>query len=556
MTRVAFWDRPEGEKSEIRVRQKLSLFSCPHLAPSYLTSRLLLLAFEMSYAVELINITKRFARTLANDSVTLKVPSSSIHALVGENGAGKTTLMETLYGLYQPDAGKIKIHEKEVAIKSPHDSINYGIGMVHQHFMLVPTLTVLENIILGAEDTRRAFLDLGKTTSRINELAERFSLSVPLDRKVQDLGVGVQQRVEILKALYRKADILILDEPTAVLTPQESTQLFNILAELKEQGKTIVLITHKLNEVMAISDRVSVMRKGKIVGELETSQTSPQEIAEMMVGRPVLLRVEKSLSKAGEPVLSVSNLSYIDRRGIPLLKNVSLEVNSGEILGIAGVEGNGQTQLIECVTGLFRPTSGRIALNGVDLVGLSVGQIFDSGLAHVPEDRIRRGLVTDLSIKENLILGMHTHREFSSKVSMRRPAIEHNARLLIEKYDVRPPDPDALARGLSGGNQQKVIIARELSRQSRLIVASQPTRGVDIGGTEFIHRTLVSERDKGKAILLISADLTEILSLSDRIAVMYDGTIVKVFPDNKVDESELGLYMTGTKGNGKEAALA
>ena len=381
-------------------------------------------------------------------------------------------------------------------------------------------------------------------------------MSVPLNERVQDVGVGIQQRVEILKAIYRRADILILDEPTAVLTPQESTQLFGILSELKQQGKTIVLITHKLNEVMAISEHVSVMRKGKIAGELDTAETNPQEIAQLMVGRPVLLKVEKDKSKTGHPVLSVNDLSYVDRRGIAILKDVSLEVSSGEILGIAGIEGNGQTQLVEAITGLLKPTSGTIMLNGINLGDLSVSQIFESGLAHIPEDRIKRGLVVDLPIKENLILGMHTRNEFSSRLSMKLSGIEQNAKLLIEKYDVRPPNPDALARELSGGNQQKVIIARELSRNSKLIVASQPTRGVDIGGTEFIHRTLVSERDNGKAILLISADLTEILSLSDRIAVIYDGRIVKVFSDNKVEESELGLYMTGTKGNGKTAALA
>lgn len=508
----------------------------------------------MPYAIELLNITKRFARTVANDDVTLKVESGSIHALVGENGAGKTTLMETLYGLYQPDSGKIRIHEKEVSIKSPHDSINLGIGMVHQHFMLVSPLTVLENIVLGAETTKYNFLDLKKTTAEISELAGRFALSVPLDEKVENIGVGIQQRVEILKAIYRKADILVLDEPTAVLTPQESVQLFRILSELKEEGKTIVLITHKLNEVMAISDHVSVMRKGKIVGEVETAKTNPQELAQMMVGRPVLLRVEKAEKKAGDPVLIVNDLSFVDRRGISLLKNVSLEVASGEILGIAGVEGNGQSQLVECIAGLIKPTSGSVTVDGIQIAGLTPREVFARGLAHVPEDRIKRGLVVDMDIKENLILGMHTQPQFSSRLSMNENGITANAQLLITKFDIRPTNPDALARGLSGGNQQKVIIARELSRNAQVIVASQPTRGVDIGGIEFIHRTLVEARDSGKAILLVSADLNEVLSLSDRIAVMYGGQIVKVFPDNKVEESELGLYMTGAKGNREKKA--
>ncbi len=509
----------------------------------------------MPYAIELLNITKRFARTVANDNITLKVESGTIHALVGENGAGKTTLMETLYGLYQPDSGRIRIHEREVSIKSPHDSIRLGIGMVHQHFMLVPPLTVLENIVLGSETTKYSLLDLKKTTAEIYELAGRFSLSVPLEEKVENIGVGAQQRVEILKAIYRKADILVLDEPTAVLTPQESVQLFRILSELRDEGKTIVLITHKLNEVMAISDRVSVMRKGKIVGEVETAKTNPQELAQMMVGRPVLLRVEKEEKKAGNQVLMVNGLTYVDRRGISVLKEVSLEVGSGEILGIAGVEGNGQSQLVECITGLIRPSSGSIKLDGIEISGLTPREVFARGLSHVPEDRIKRGLVVDMDVKENLILGLHNQAQFSSRLSMNRKSIDDNARLLISKYDIRPVDPDIHARGLSGGNQQKVIIARELSRNAQVIIASQPTRGVDIGGIEFIHRTLVQARDAGRAVLLISADLNEILSLSDRIAVMYDGRIVRVFPDSNVEESELGLYMTGSKGSSRTEAM-
>jgi general nucleoside transport system ATP-binding protein len=496
------------------------------------------------YAIELLGITKRFARTIANDNVTLSVNEGSIHALVGENGAGKTTLMETLYGLYQPDAGQVRIHEKAVTIRSPHDSIELGVGMVHQHFMLIPKLTILENIILGAETTRHFFIDLKKTKSEISALAEEFSLNIPLDERVENIGVGIQQRVEILKAIYRKADILVLDEPTAVLTPQETSQLFKILSELNRQGKTIVLITHKLNEVMAISQRISVMRKGKVVGELETSKTNPQEIAQLMVGRPVLLRVEKSERKIAPAKLFVNVLSYIDKRGIAALNEVSFEVASGEILGIAGVEGNGQSQLVECVTGLLKPSSGSIKIGDIEIAGMSAQEIFSHGFAHVPEDRLKRGLVVDFSIEENLILGMHSH--FSPGYVMKRNEIRQNAKVLIEKFDVRPVDPSIHVRGLSGGNQQKVIMARELSRNAEVIIASQPTRGVDIGGIEFIHRTLISARDSGKAILLISADLNEILSLSDRIAVMYGGRIVKIFPDNKVEEDELGLYMTGS----------
>lgn len=499
------------------------------------------------FAIELLNVTKSFARTIANDDVTLRVAAGSIHALVGENGAGKTTLMEILYGLYQPDAGKIRVHEKEVEIKSPHDSIKLGIGMVHQHFMLVPKLTVLENIVLGKETTKNCFLNLKKSTTEISSQAEHFSLNVPLDEKVENIGVGIQQRVEILKTIYRNADILVLDEPTAVLTPQETAQLFKILSDLNQQSKTIIIITHKLHEVMAISHHVSVMRKGKIVGELETLKTNPQEIAQLMVGRPVLLRVEKPSKKPAPPKLFIRNLNYIDRRGVTALNNVSLDVAPGEILGIAGIEGNGQSQLVECLTGLLRPTSGSIRIGGTELVGSNARQIFSHGFAHVPEDRIKRGLVIDFSIEENLILGMHS--QFGSNVSINRKKVRHNAELLIEKFDIRPTNPSIHARSLSGGNQQKVIMARELSRNAEVIIASQPTRGVDIGGIEFIHRTLISARDSGKAILLISADLNEILSLSDRIAVMYTGKVAKIFPDNKVDENELGLYMTGLKGN-------
>ncbi|MGO9480788.1 MAG: ABC transporter ATP-binding protein [Candidatus Kryptoniota bacterium] len=506
------------------------------------------------YAIELLNITKRFARTIANDDVTLTVPAGSILALVGENGAGKTTLMETLYGIYQPEAGKIRVHEKDVIIKSPHDSITLGIGMVHQHFMLVPTLTVLENIILGMEPTKSLFLNLKKTAEELSSLAHKFALNVPLTEKIENLGVGVQQRVEILKAIYRKADIMVFDEPTAVLTPQEAVQLFKILSGLNQQGNTIILITHKLNEVMAISNRVSVMRKGQIVGELETSKTDRQEIAQLMVGRPVLFKIEKSKAKIGAPALTVNNLNYVDNGGIPLLKNVSIEVSSGEILGIAGVAGNGQLQLVECIAGLLKPTSGSIKIDDVEIEGMSVQEIFFRGLAHVPEDRLKRGLVIDFSIRENLVLGMHAR--FSSFLLMNRVEIERHAELLIEKFDIRPADPGIHVRGLSGGNQQKVIMARELSRDAKVIIASQPTRGVDIGGIEFIHKTLISARDSGKAILLVSADLNEISSLSDRIAVMFNGKIVKVFPDNKVGEDELGLYMTGSKGNAEQQAMA
>ncbi len=503
----------------------------------------------MPYAIELLDITKRFARTVANDDVTLRVVAGSIHALVGENGAGKTTLMETLYGLYQPDSGSIMVHGKKVVIRSPHDSIKLGIGMVHQHFMLVPTLTVLENIVLGMETTRHLLMDLKKSASKVEAIAEKFSLHVPLDERVEHVGVGVQQRVEILKAIYRKAEVLILDEPTAVLTPQESTQLFKILRGLRDEGKTIILITHKLNEVMEISDRISVMRKGRMVGELETARTNPQEIAQLMVGRPVLLRVEKGAAKKSKPALQVRNLSFVDRRGVSVLSDVSFEVASGEILGIAGVEGNGQSQLIECIAGLSKPATGSIMLDGTEISSHTVREVFENGIAHVPEDRIKRGLVIDMSICENLILGLHNRPQFGGPFSLDRAKIKENARNLIERYDIRPPDPEVHTRGLSGGNQQKVIIARELSRNAKVIIASQPTRGVDIGGIEFIHRTLIASRDAGIAILLVSADLNEILGLSDRIAVMYGGKITRIFPDNKVQESELGLYMTGSKGN-------
>ena len=508
----------------------------------------------MNYAVELLNVTKRFARTIANEDVTLSIPAGQILALVGENGAGKTTLMKTIYGLYQPDAGVIRINGREVSIRSPVDSIRLGIGMVHQHFMLVPPLTVLENIVLGAEPVRGAWLDLGRARAEIEEVAEKYSLKVSLDEKVENIGVGIQQRVEILKALYRGANILILDEPTAVLTPQESDELFKILRELKAQGKTIILITHKLKEVLAVSDRIAVMRKGKITGTLETSKTSTQEIAELMVGRSVILELQKPDKISGESLLTVIDLSHTDKRGVPVLQNVSLEVHAGEILGIAGVEGNGQSQLVECIAGMIRARFGAIKLKHADIAGLTPREIFAAGLAHIPEDRLKRGLVADFPIRDNLILGLQNQERFSSAFYMRRNRIEQNALALVERFDVRPADIHAESRALSGGNQQKVVIARELSRGADVIIASQPTRGVDIGAIEFIHQTLVRARNDGKAILLISADLNEILSLSDRIAVMYSGKIIKTFPaercmgHDRVDERELGIYMAGFKG--------
>ncbi len=501
------------------------------------------------YAVAMRNITKQFPRVLANDDVTFLVRPGEIHALVGENGAGKSTLMNILYGLLLPTSGTIEIYGRPVNFQGPGDAIANGIGMVHQHFMLIPPLTVAENIILGQEPSHRGIVDMAHANKMVRELSEQYGLKVDPTVKVETLTVGIEQRVEIIKVLYRKAEILILDEPTAVLTPQEVDELFEILRSLQRQGKTIIIITHKLQEVMAVSDAVTVMRRGKLVGMVATKETSREELANMMVGRQVLLRVERGEANPGNEVLRVEGLRAMNNKRFTVLHDVSLTVRSGEILGLAGVEGNGQSELVEVLTGLRKADQGHVYLDGQEITNLSPRAIKEHGMGHIPEDRHRRGLILNYSVAKNLILGLHHCPPFVKKklglVVMNFPRINQTADKLTEEFDIRPPDRENLAGNLSGGNQQKVVVAREFNHNPRFLLAAQPTRGVDVGSIEFIHRRLVQARDEGKAVLLISADLEEILSISDRIAVMYEGKVVGILSPQEATEERLGLMMTG-----------
>lgn len=496
--------------------------------------------------VKMEGISKRFALVRANDCVDLDVRKGEIHALVGENGAGKSTLMRILYGLYRADSGKVYINGRLTELRSPADAISLGIGMVHQHFMLIPPLSVAENVVLGSEPLRAGFmLDLEGAAERIRVLSETFALHVDPDARVEELSVGAQQRVEIVKILFRGAQLLILDEPTAVLTPQETESLFAILKKLKEQGETIIFITHKLSEVMEISDRVTVMHHGKVVGVVRTTDTNTEELATMMVGRKVLLEVEKGTSTRGRPVLELKDVHAPGPSKAPALRGISLEVCSGEILGVAGVQGNGQTELVEVITGLRKPSSGTLRLLEKDVTGLSPREILKMGVAHIPEDRLKRGLVPAFTVAENLILGSHFRPPYAGRLWLEKERIFDNAEDTLQRFDIRPRAPALQAASLSGGNQQKLIVARELSRNPTLLVASQPTRGVDIGAIEFIHRSLILARDKGCAVLLVSADLSEILSLSDRIAVIYEGRIVGTVDAAQADEKKIGMMMTG-----------
>jgi simple sugar transport system ATP-binding protein len=498
--------------------------------------------------LELKNITKRFGNVTANNDVSIKVEKGTIHAIVGENGAGKSTAMRVAYGFYTPDAGEILVSGKAVQIRSPHDAIRQGIGMVHQHFMLVDTMTVAENIILGAETGGAANLDLNEAKGKIRRLSEEFRLSVNPDAVIENLSVGQQQRVELLKALYREAQILILDEPTAVLTPPEVVEFFQILRGMREQGKTIVIITHKLDEVLAISDRVTVMRDAKTVGEVKTSETNAKELARMIVGRDVLLRVEKSAANPTEAVLKVENLKVSGAGENHRLKNVSFEVRAGEIVGIAGVEGNGQTELIEAIAGLVSPAhlSGKIEFQGKNIANLNARQRKNLGIAHVPEDRHRRGLLLDFDLAENSILGTHYAKPISNDTGfLSFAAIGNKINHIVKNFDVRPANRALPARTLSGGNQQKLVIGREFDLNPKLLLVSQPTRGVDIGAIEFIHRKLIELRDAGSAVLLVSAELEEVMSLSDRILVIHDGLIVGEMEAATANVEEIGLMMTG-----------
>jgi general nucleoside transport system ATP-binding protein len=494
--------------------------------------------------LELKNITKTFGDVVANDNVSIKIENGTIHAIVGENGAGKSTIMRIAYGFYTADSGEIYIDGKPVSINNPHDAIALGIGMVHQHFMLVDTMTVAENIILGAETGSAANLDLEMANKKISDLSNELKLGVNPRAYIEDLSVGAQQRVELLKALYRNAQLLILDEPTAVLTPQETEDFFNILRRMREQGKTIVIITHKLEEVLAISDDVTVMRDGKTVGNVKTSETNAKDLARMIVGRDVLLRVEKTDAKPSEDVLAVRNLSISGKHGIAV-DGVSFNVRAGEIVGIAGIEGNGQTELIEMIAGLMTPSGGTIEYFGKDITATSARARKELGIAHIPEDRHKRGLLLNSDLAENSILGVHYRPPVTSSGLLNNAAIKRRANEIVENFDVRPRNIELPAKSLSGGNQQKLIIGREFELNPKLLLVSQPTRGVDIGAIEFIHRKLIALRDAGSAVLLVSAELEEVTSLADRLLVIYQGKFVGEVDPKAASNEEIGLMMTG-----------
>ena len=501
------------------------------------------------FAIELKGISKAFGPVQANKDISIAVPRGTIHGIIGENGAGKSTLMSILYGFYRADSGEILINGTPTAIPDSQSAIRAGIGMVFQHFKLVQNFTVLENVVLGAEDGALLARSLGKARKVLADLSREYELDVDPDALIEDLSVGHQQRVEILKALYRQADILILDEPTGVLTPAEADHLFRILRGLKDQGKTIILITHKLREIMETTDNVSVMRRGTMVGTVQTARTSPEELAELMVGRKVLLEVEKTPANPGKTVLQVADLSVRDEHGVERLKGISFDIRAGEILGIAGVAGNGQSELLAALGGIARGT-GRITLNGRDLPLSGPGADGQSrraaGIAHVPEDRQRLGLIMDFAAWENVAFGYHNAPEYQKNaLFMDNDALRADTERKMATFDVRPPLADLPAKSFSGGNQQKIVVAREMERNPDLLLIGQPTRGVDIGAIEFIHKQIVALRDQGKAILLVSVELDEIMSLSDRIAVMFDGRLMGFRDPETTDERELGLLMAG-----------
>ena len=499
----------------------------------------------MPLALEMKGITKRFPGVLANDHISFQLHQGEIHCLLGENGAGKTTLMNILYGLYRPDEGQILLNGKEIHIRSPHDAIAQGIGMVHQHFMLIPVMTVAENVILGMEVVRNGVLDLKTAAQRIREFSHQYGLDVDPDACIKELPVGVQQRVEIVKALYRGADVLILDEPTAVLTPQESDDLFRVMRSLAAQDKAIVFITHKLREVFAVADRITVLRGGSVVGTTTPKEATEAGLAAMMVGREVMLTVEKGPARPGEVVLQVDDLRVTDDRGLPAVDGISLDVRAGEIVGLAGVQGNGQTELVEALTGLRQASGGKATILGQDITTASPRAIIEQGVAHIPEDRQKHGLVLSFPLVDNLVLSTYYRPPFAKGIALNEREIDSNGRRLITEFDVRTPSEYTLAGTLSGGNQQKVIVAREFSRPIKLLIAAQPTRGLDVGSTEFIHRRLVEARDAGCAVLLVSVELEEIMSLSDRIAVLYRGKVIGSMPADQATAQGLGLLMAG-----------
>jgi len=497
--------------------------------------------------VAMIGITKRFPGVLANDKVNLYVKEGEIHAIVGENGAGKTTLMKQLYGLIKPDSGTIFMNGKKIVINTPGEAILNGIGMVHQHFMLVPPLTVAENIVLGMEPVKGIVFDINKAREDVKELSEKYALHVDPDVKIEDISVGMQQRVEILKTLYRGADLLILDEPTAVLTPQETEELFTVMKSLKKQGKTIIFITHKLNEVMAITDYVTVMRLGKVTGRVNTKDTNPNELARMMVGRNVLLRVNKKPPHFGKKIFEIKDLWVKDNRNLDAVKGLSLQIRKGEILGIAGVAGNGQSELVEAITGLRRAEAGKIVFDGMNITNWTPKQVRKAGIAHVTEDRLKYGLIVKYPISYNFILAHYDEVPYSNGGFLNFNTINTKADKLIKEFDVRTPSRDVLVGALSGGNQQKVIVAREFYFTPKFAVVAQPTRGLDIGAIEFIHNKILEMRDKGIGMLLVSMELEEIFSLSDRIAVMYEGEIMGIVKPEETTVETVGLMMAGAR---------
>ena len=501
------------------------------------------------YVIEMLHITKEFPGIRANDDITLQLRRGEIHALLGENGAGKSTLMSVLFGMYQPEKGEIHKDGKTVKITSPNDATALHIGMVHQHFKLVDVFTVLDNIILGAEDTVAGFLSRSSARAKVKALSDKYGLKVDPDAKIEDITVGMQQRVEILKMLYRDNEVLIFDEPTAVLTPQEIEELMQIMKGLAREGKSILFISHKLNEIMEVSDRVSVLRKGKYIGTVNTCDTTQEELSRMMVGRPVQLVVEKDEAKPGEPILKVENLHVLSKLyKRDAVKNVSFTARAGEILCIAGIDGNGQSELVNALTGLDKPHQGKITLCGRDITTQSIRKRSAAGMSHIPEDRHKHGLVLDYTLEQNMVLQKYFEPRFQKAGFIRFDEVRSYSEALIEQYDVRSGQgPITKARSMSGGNQQKAIVARELDRGLPLVIACQPTRGLDVGAIEYIHKQLVAQRDQGKAVLLVSLELDEVMNLSDRILVMYEGEIVGEFDPKKVTVEELGLYMAGAK---------
>ena len=511
-------------------------------------------AMNSEYIIEMLNITKEFPGIIANDDITLQLRRGEIHALLGENGAGKSTLMSVLFGLYQAEKGVIKKNGEVVDIKNPNEATALGIGMVHQHFKLIDVFTVLDNIILGAETTKLGFLQKKEAKKKIKALSEKYGLNVDLDAKIEDITVGMQQRVEILKMLYRDNEILIFDEPTAVLTPQEIDELMIIMKNFAKEGKSILFITHKLNEIMAVSDRVTVLRKGKCIGTVNTCDTTKEELSTMMVGRPVQLEVQKDEAKPKENILEVHNLVVPSKHhGKNAVNNVSFNVRSGEIVCIAGIDGNGQTELVQGITGLEKISGGKVVLCGKDITKMSIRNKNKTGLSHIPEDRHKHGLVLDFTLEDNLVLQRYYENAFQKLGFIKHNSVREHAEKLIEQFDVRSGQgPITIVRSMSGGNQQKAIIAREFDRDLPLIIAVQPTRGLDVGAIEYIHGQLVKARDDGKAVLLVSLELDEVMSVSDRILVMYEGNIVGELDPKKTTVEELGLYMAGSKNDYKE----